>query len=473
MTAPASPSAVSAEEPSTEGVSASSIGHRARALAALFPRIEACAQGLNRRFTPCGQWLAGAGCLAALFGLDVRRSFCWQFAGLVLAWLLAALLSARLRRVPVRLHCPTRIELRAGRPATLPTNLCSLGQRPLHGLSLEVAAATHVLPVTEFAGLYRQLAGIPARWVATELAWVSFRESLYRHRGHRPERHALTPLMPGEQRSLALPFTALRRGLIRVPGLYLLAEDPLGLVRKVRRIDCPLEILALPQSLPSAHWRQEQSTGSGRESRRSARSPGEEEFRALRAYRPGDSRRHIHWRMSARRGALMVRERSGGVPERAQVTLLAIATEPTGVTFEAAVRVAAACLEQRPGGETSACLVLTGPGGLVELAARSSADHRAQLHALALCSALPVRAAGRLIEAMATRLPTDVPVEWVLPLPLPEHLLARIGQIARTQPRLRLLLVGDERQPTLDLPQSRWLRPAALEADWIQGSPHG
>ncbi len=472
MSTPASPFAASAGEPSTAVAPGPVIGFRARALAALFPHIEACAQGLNRRCTHSGQWLTGAGCLAALFGLDIRRSLCWQFAGLALAWLLAALVSARLRRVPVRLHCPARIELRAGAPATLPMNLCSLGQRPLHGLSLELAVNSNVLPVAEFAELHRQLAGMPARWVATELAWVSFRESLYRHRGHRPDRHALTPLMPGEQRSLALPFTALRRGLIRIPSLYLLAEDPLGLVRKVRRIDCPLEILALPQSLPPAHWRQQQPAGSGRESRRSARSPGEEEFRALRAYRPGDSRRHIHWRMSARRGALMVRERSGGVPERAQVTLLAIATEPTGMTFEAAVRVAAACLEQGPGGDTPACLVLTGPGGLVELAARSSADRRAQLHALALCSALPVQAAGRLIEAMAVRLPGSQPVEWVLPLPLPEHLLARVEQIARIQPRLRLLLVGDERQPTLAMRQSRWFRPATLEADWVQGHSH-
>jgi hypothetical protein len=106
----------------------------------------------------------------------------------------------------------------------------------------------------------------------------------------------------------------------------------------------------------------------------------------------------------------------------------------------------------------------------VTLAARGRADLRQQLRALARCGPASLPAAGALVEALAARLPAAATAEWVLPLPLPGPLLARLGQILRSQPGLCLLLVGDTAPGLAPATGLRWLRPVSLAGDWVRGT---
>ncbi|HEX4145641.1 MAG TPA: DUF58 domain-containing protein [Pirellulales bacterium] len=85
---------------------------------------------------------------------------------------------------------------------------------------------------------------------------------------------------------------------------------PLGLVRHRRRIDLPAELLAWPRlgRLTTAGLRlaRHSELESQRTRRRQTRS--ELDFHGLRDWRPGDSRRWIHWRSTARRGQVVVRQ---------------------------------------------------------------------------------------------------------------------------------------------------------------------
>ena len=95
-----------------------------------------------------------------------------------------------------------------------------------------------------------------------------------------------------------------QRGWLDVPRLRIFTTRPLGLARAWTYFwsDAPLLVLAIPEAegppLPG---------GSG-EQAQSRLHPAGDDVHHLRAYRPGDSRRAIAWKPSARRGTLLVRE---------------------------------------------------------------------------------------------------------------------------------------------------------------------
>ena len=100
-----------------------------------------------------------------------------------------------------------------------------------------------------------------------------------------------------------------RRGEYRFGPIQVKSAFPFGLVRRTVEHELPGTLLVLPRlgSLTarfSALVRDAAHDTAGE--RRQTYSAGD--FYGLRDYRSGDSRRHIHWRTSARRGKLMVRQ---------------------------------------------------------------------------------------------------------------------------------------------------------------------
>jgi uncharacterized protein (DUF58 family) len=122
-------------------------------------------------------------------------------------------------------------------------------------------------------------------------------------------------LAGGETRALRQQMVLPRRGRYSGGALSVVSGYPFGLVRWRLREAPPAEVIVLPR-LGWVHrgrlrrlLRQASPEGDAVRQRRPQRHPSAQaEFHGLRSWRPGDSPRFIHWRTSARRGELMVRE---------------------------------------------------------------------------------------------------------------------------------------------------------------------
>lgn len=119
--------------------------------------------------------------------------------------------------------------------------------------------------------------------------------------------------------SLRLP----RRGRFRRHGLRLISTFPFGLLRWTAAWHLPADLIALPRlgALRDAmslipNERETVESGAGR-------FTDTEEFHTLKRWRPGMSQRLVHWKSTARRGHLMVREMHGVRFPRLRIELMA------------------------------------------------------------------------------------------------------------------------------------------------------
>ncbi|KRD44801.1 hypothetical protein ASE38_12165 [Cellulomonas sp. Root930] len=154
-----------------------------------------------------------------------------------------------------------------------------------------------------------------------------------------------------------------RRAVIVVGPVRSVRGDPFGLVRRSVRWTRPVELFVHPLLVSLAGA----SSGLLRDLEgQSTRdlSDSDLSFHALRDYVAGDDRRYIHWRTTARRGSLMVKQFED---TRRTTTALALATDPRDYAdddeLELAVSVLASVGVQTIREERD-LVVLAGPGRL-------------------------------------------------------------------------------------------------------------
>ncbi len=134
-----------------------------------------------------------------------------------------------------------------------------------------------------------------------------------------------------------------QRGLYRFPPLALASSGPFGFFRAQRRLAVPGEILIYPSYQPLKRLRLLERRGYTQSQR--LRVGASDDLLGVRDYRPGDSLRHVHWRSTARRGKLVVKEFADEEELSLTVVLDLAAGGSVGqgkyATFETAVRLAA------------------------------------------------------------------------------------------------------------------------------------
>ncbi len=120
----------------------------------------------------------------------------------------------------------------------------------------------------------------------------------------------LPHLSPGETASMSYRGRLMTRGNYRLGPLRLSTRFPLGLLRRTVIFDTWDSLLVCPRlgRMTRAWHRELQAEQAGTRSSQGRRGLTEGDFFGLRDWRAGDSRRWIHWRTSARRGSLAVRE---------------------------------------------------------------------------------------------------------------------------------------------------------------------
>ena len=173
-----------------------------------------------------------------------------------------------------------------------------LSEQSLRGVRL-----LPILPDELYAG---RTALVAARVVNTKTWRTSYSVVLEGQGALAGQRHWIERIEAGGERLVTWETPLARRGRQRLPGARMTTRFPFGLFRKAGRVRLDDEVLVFPAvtSLPPAR-RRALAAGGARAVPRRGRG---HDLYNLRDYRSGDDPRLIHWRSTAKAGALMVRE---------------------------------------------------------------------------------------------------------------------------------------------------------------------
>jgi len=117
----------------------------------------------------------------------------------------------------------------------------------------------------------------------------------------------LPGLAGGEEHRLGFPLPTARRGVVAVGPVRTVRADPIGLVRRELVWAEQQELIVHPRIVAAPST----TTGLVHDLEGAATrdlSVSDLAFHALREYQPGDERRYIHWKSSAKTGTYMVRQ---------------------------------------------------------------------------------------------------------------------------------------------------------------------
>ena len=268
----------------------------------------------------------------------------------------------------------------------------------------------------------------------------------------------------GAVRRMRVEWYARRRGVYRVGDLALRGGDWFGLFRSERDVAPGLQLVVYPRVWPLHQAPTVRRLPEG--PRRDRTSPFEDDLPSgLRPYRPGDPRRRIAWRASARHSALLIREMP---PVRETATCLFLDLHPAdwmdaGLGREQAVSLAASLvcdprLDRRPVGvgawAATAVKGVRGQGGreperiLWLPPSAGAAARRATMRLLAAIEPASRQAAcptfPDVLRTLGRRLPWGAQCVWIVPRDTPElRALAALWQ-ARGRPVTLLCLEGRE-----------------------------
>jgi uncharacterized protein (DUF58 family) len=161
-------------------------------------------------------------------------------------------------------------------------------------------------------------------------------------RGRRAARFLLAPLTPGEEARAAYRFPTDRRGRFEVGPLRATLHDPFGLVAVTRRVLGSEDVVVYPRVYDITPPPEVGGLDVDRDHPSvRARVDPSGDFMTLREYAPGDDLRHVHWRSTARRGHMMMRQNES---RRRAPVLLVLDVRPHAhdrASFERAVEACA------------------------------------------------------------------------------------------------------------------------------------
>ncbi|MDQ0574825.1 DUF58 domain-containing protein [Agromyces albus] len=180
-------------------------------------------------------------------------------------------------------------------------------------------------------------------------------------------RRVVERVLPGLPRGGAFdeqfPIPTERRGVVPVGPARTVRADPIGLMRREIVWSQVVDLHVHPRTVPITAL----STGFIRDLEGAPTrdlTASDIAFHALREYLPGDDRRHIHWRSSAKTGTFMVRQFEETRRSRLMIVLDLDATAYTDAAeFELAVGAAASVGARAIRDARTVSFVVSGPAG--------------------------------------------------------------------------------------------------------------
>ncbi len=158
---------------------------------------------------------------------------------------------------------------------------------------------------------------------------------------------AVPPLKPYEKLQINRQITSLKRGFFKLGRISILGGDPAGLFKRRRNFNIPGEIMIYPNAaiistLPIRFKRRVMPAPTGRPLGIAGQGLS---FFGIREYRATDEMRFIHWKATAAKGKLMVKEFEANTVDRVIILLdsyhKSIGNDPDDNNFEFLIKTSA------------------------------------------------------------------------------------------------------------------------------------
>jgi uncharacterized protein (DUF58 family) len=159
--------------------------------------------------------------------------------------------------------------------------------------------------------------------------------------------------------------------------------DPFGLQRREVALPPPGALLVYPRIVPLERLFSESGAHALEGRRLLLRQPTGFDLHSVRDYEHGESLRKVHWRTTARRGQLMVKELEDAPRDEIAVLLDGHHAAVAGESFDVQVRAAASVLDAYVRRNRRAVLVVNAAERLVQQVHSPAADRRRALELLA------------------------------------------------------------------------------------------
>jgi len=296
-----------------------------------------------RRIRPAGIGLMVVLMISMCMGVGHERPAVYQVFSAALAMGLIGLPWVFLRGARLEAVRQMPRHATAGEPLRYSVRVRNVGRRTVRRAWLIESEPDPRPPFEEFLNI-REPGEEERNWFDRKFVyfrwqWLMFRRRLFQQQLSLRE----IRVKPGEEVSIELRITPLRRGVIRLHDLRVMLPDPFSFFQKCAKVKAPpATVLVLPRRhrLP----RIELPGGvpymiSGEVTSNALGNSGE--FVGLRDYRPEDPMRQIHWKSWARLGRPIVKELEDTHYPRYGLVLDCLSTDRSDVTFEEAVTVAA------------------------------------------------------------------------------------------------------------------------------------
>jgi uncharacterized protein (DUF58 family) len=196
-----------------------------------------------------------------------------------------------------------------------------------------------------------------------------------------PQRHSLR--RNGRRLSLRYVLERLPRGRYAFEDVRVEIADPFGLERVAMPLPAPGALLVYPRLVRLERLFSETGAHSHDGRRLLLRRQTGFELHGVREYERGESLRRVHWRSTARRGQLMVKELEDAPRDEIAVLLDADRSAVVGESFDVQVRAAGSILESYVRRGRRAVLVVNSERRDVQQVHSVAADWRRALELLA------------------------------------------------------------------------------------------
>ncbi len=125
--------------------------------------------------------------------------------------------------------------------------------------------------------------------------------------GHKAS-HVVPPLLPNSEYIWQVDTNCVVRGEFRLGPMTIISGDPFGLFMTPREINASERMIVYPRSLPITQFKLPTGLISGGEPQRHITQNITTNAASVRDYVSGDSINRVHWKSTARRGKIIVKE---------------------------------------------------------------------------------------------------------------------------------------------------------------------